>query len=197
MKIISKILVPILMIVSFSAQAESGDVGLVFELGLHAGGDEVTRASTTTGEETVTAGGGISAAIGAGFDITDDMSMQLTFGFKDDSINGSNGNISFSRDTLDLLFHSKLTDSVSLGAGVTAHTNVKLTSDGVGAFYVQDTDFENAYGALLDAKFDVGDPGKFFLALRLTFIEYETTQNNLAKKTFSGNSLGLIWGGRF
>ena len=62
---------------------------------------------------------------------------------------------------------------------------------------MQDTDFDNALGVLLDAKFDVGEPGKFFLAARFTFIEYETSQSTLSKKTFSGNSVGLIWGGHF
>lgn len=181
---------------SFSTYAIE-DVGLAFELGVHSGGDELTRASTTAGEETVTAGGGISAALGAHVDMSDTFSMQLTLGIKEDAINGSNGNIKFSRNTLDLLFHTKLGETLSLGVGPTWHTNVELTSDGVGSFYVQDTSFDDALGVLADAKFDVGAPGDLFLAVRFTFIEYEATQSTLSKKTYSGNSVGLIWGGNF
>lgn len=193
MNAVKHVLFFLMFLVSFSTQA----VEVVFELGVHAGGDEITTAATSSGDQTVTAGGGISAAVGAKIDMSDTLSMQLTFGFKEDAINGSNGNIKFSRNTLDMLFHSKLGETLSLGVGPTWHSSVKLTADGVGAFYVQDTDFDDALGLLVDAKFDVGEPGDFFLAVRLTFIEYESKQSTLSKKTFSGNSLGLIWGGNF
>ncbi len=176
---------------SFSAHA----LGPVFELGVHAGGDEITTASTTSGEETVTAGGGVSAAIGLDFNISEDISAQLLFGKKEDSITAVNGNIKFSRNTVDLLFHLKLNETVYLGAGPTLHSNVKLTSDGVGVYYVQDTDFKDAVGILLDARFDIGQPDSFFLAIRGTFITYET--DTATSFTYNGNSVGLIWGSTF
>lgn len=190
---IKPVLFFLMLFVSFASHA----IEVAFELGVHAGGDELSRANTSDGEDTVTAGGGISAAIGGKVDMSDTFSMQLTFGFKEDAIRATNGNIRFSRNTVDLLFHSKLGEVLSLGAGPTWHSNVELTSDGVGVFYAQDTAFDDALGLLADAKFDVGDPGDFFLAARLTLIEYETSQATLSKKTFSGNSVGLIWGGNF
>lgn len=188
---------PVLFIMMLFVSSTSHAVEVAFELGAHAGGDEVGQAYTNQGSDSVTAGGGVSAAVGAKFDLSDTLSMQLTVGAKQDAINATNGHIKFTRNTVDLLFHYKLGELISLGAGPTWHSNVKLTADGAGAYYVQNTQFDDALGLLADVKFDIGEPGDFFLAARFTFIEYKTSQNTLSKQTFSGNSIGLIWGGNF
>ena len=193
MKLGRQIMLVGLLCVPFSSHA----IDVVLELGLHVGGDDIVTAATSDGDETVTAGGGYSLAAGAKFDLSETLSMQLTGGIKEDAINGSNGDIEFSRNTLDLLFHTKLTETVSLGFGPTWHSNVRLSTEGAGGFYAADTDFDNALGLLVDGKIELGTVGSFFLGGRLTFIEYETSQNTLPKKTYSGNSVGLMVGFNF
>lgn len=189
-----------LFIISFSASAstlETTPAGVIIELGIHGGGDEVSRANTTSGEKTVTAGGGISFGLGGYFNISESFSAQLVFGIKEDAINGSNGNIKFSRNTLDFMFYANLGEILSLGIGPTYHTSVELSSDGVGSQYASDTSFDDAVGVIADAKFDLGEPGKNFIALRLTYIEYKTSETTLAEQTYNGNSFGFLWGFRF
>ena len=179
------------------AYAEAGDINVNFELGVYAGGDEITAAATTSGTQTVDAGAGIAAAIGADYDLTDELSLAVLVGFNEDSITAENGNIKFTRTTLDALVKAKVTDLFWIGGGVTYHTGVKLSADGAGSFYVQDDTFKDATGFLIDAKFDVGEPGSFYISVRMTSIEYESETGINGKDTYSGNGLGIIWGGEF
>ena len=197
MKIVKYALLVVLFTGAPLVNAEQGDVKFTFELGVHSGGDEITTAETTSGTENVTAGGGISAAIGAKMDLSEDLMLQATIGFKEDSITGSNGDVSFSRNTLDFLVDMKMSELIYLGGGLTYHMSPELTTEGAGAYFAQNEEFENALGYLLDAKFDVGVPGDLYVSLRMTFIDYDSKTAANGKKSYNGNSVGLIWGGHF
>lgn len=189
MKTVKQILFFLLFCSSFSSHATD----VVLELGLHVGGDDILTAATPDGDEALTAGGGLSAAAGLKYDLSDSSSVQMTLGYKEESI-GSSKQIKFSRNTLDLLYHSRLTDSFRLGVGPTLHLNTRLDTEGDGEFYAPDTDFDNALGILLDSKLVLGAADSLFLGLRLTLIEYKTRQNNLPHHTYDGSNIGFMVG---
>lgn len=178
----------------FLFSASSHAVGLVLEMGLHTGGDELVTANFTSGDsETLKAGGLYHFSIGAGFDIGDYVESRITAGIKQTTITASNGDISFTRYPIDAVFFYKL-ESWRLGGGLTYHTNVKLDSSGLSPPLT--ADFDNALGLLLEVDFYMGE--KAYIGGRYTVIEYDTVPSDTVKAaTVDGNSIGIILGLRF
>ncbi len=178
-----------LLVVNTSASAS----GLVLEGGLHFGGDELARATYTNGNTTsVDAGALISFGIGAGFDLAPDLESRVTIGIKVDEVTASNGDISFTRYPIDVLFLYN-TGDWKLGGGITYHLNPKL--EGGGVVTGLRAEFDDALGLLLEIDRNLGN---FYIGGRITFIDYESIPSATVRNaTVNGDSIGIVAGMRF
>lgn len=185
MKLLRRIVIG--FVVFFSGSVSAAD--LVLEAGLHSGGDTLATAQFIDGStESIKAGGFVSVAIGANFAINEELESQVTFGYKFDSVDAENGDIEFSRFPINALVLYKL-DEWRLGGGLTYHLDPSLEVSGAGAGFASNTDYDDALGFLLDARYFFAQ--RAYVGARLTFIEYESQ----AGATFDGNSVGVVIGG--
>ena len=193
MKQIKPALVVALVACTPFVYAEQGDVKFAFEVGAHGGGDTLKKVEYTDGStQEIKAGNGLSVAVGLAYYLSDDLIMLTTVGFKEDSTHASNGEVTFSRNTLDILLDKKINDLIWLGGGVTYHSGVEYTESIPSLNHYTTSSFDNALGLIGDVKFDIGDAGGLYLGARFTFIDY-----TYKSKTYSGNSVGFIFGGAF
>ncbi len=176
------------------ASASSYAVDFMLEAGLHFGGDELVAATFTSGNtETIEAGGFYNISAGVAFDISDKVVSRVTLGFKEDSITAGNGDISFSRNTIDALFLYK-TDQWLFGGGLTYHTSVKLSGSGLASGI--GAEFDNALGFLLEVDYMYSK--KAYVGGRYTVIDYDTVPSTTVNAvTVDGNSIGVVVGYRF
>ena len=162
---------------------------LVLEAGLHSGGDTLATVQFVDGDtQSIKAGGLISLAIGANFEINEDFESQVTFGYKFDSVDAANGDVEFSRFPINAILLYK-SGEWRLGGGLTYHLDPSLDVSGAASGYASNTDYDDALGFLLDARYFFGQ--RAYIGGRLTFIDYESQ----AGTTFDGNSVGVVIGG--
>lgn len=184
-----------LMALLLSVSLSSNAADFVLEAGLHAGGDDLVTATFVSGStQTIEAGGLYNFALGVGFDINEKVTSRITFGIKQDSITASNGNIEFTRYPLDALVFYK-TDSWLFGGGITYHTNVKLSGDGLASGL--SANFDDSMGFILEADYLFGNK-KGYVGGRYTMIDYDTVPSaTVNAATVDGNSIGVVVGYRF
>ena len=171
--------------------------GVVLEMGLHTGGDDLVTATFVGGDtETLEAGGLYHFAIGAGFDINEKWNSRVTFGIKEDSINAENGDLKFTRYPIDAVFLYNV-NKWMLGGGLTYHTNVELSGSGVVSGF--NAEFDDALGFLLEADYHFGQPGTGkggYIGARYTVIDYDISGPG-GSASIDGNSIGVVLGIRF
>lgn len=190
MKFMKSLIVCMMLLLSFSSYAEEeneSSVKFTFDLGVHAGGDTLVTAYFTDGStEKIEAGDGVSIAFGAIFDLTENLELATTYGYKNASINGSNGSVDWTRYPLNILFLYKM-DKLRIGGGLTYHMSPKLDGDGSGSAI--NADFDNALGTLLDVRYFFTDT--LYFGARATFIDYKPTGGS---RSFNGDSVGITFG---
>lgn len=157
------------------------------ELGLHGGGDELVRVIYSSGStSSVRAGQLISLSIGAGFDLTQNLTSRLTFGYKGDGVTASNGDVTFSRYPINWLLLYR-TGYYQIGGGLTYHMSPKLKGTGAASFV--NAEFDDATGALLEADYFFS-PRSYF-GFRFTSIDYKLKSSSTS---VNGNSVGIVLG---
>lgn len=182
MRITKSVFIFFVCVISYSAQA----IDFVLEGGLHAGGDTLVTATFTDGStETIDAGEGLSLAIGARFDIADNLEMAITYGIKTAGISAQNGSIDWTRNPLNAILLYKM-DNWRFGGGLTYHMSPVLEGDGFAAGKV---DFEDALGTLIDMRYFFGESA--YVGGRATFIDYKVKNGSTS---VNGNSIGVIVG---
>ena len=136
----------------------------------------------------ITAGNGLTLALGAYMPILEDIGLQATVGYKIDSQTFVNGYTSFERVPIDLMAVAHLGQHHSLSGGITYHTNTQFTLESSTVNGV-DT-FDNALGAIAEYTYAVEDSrnGGLKLGIRFTKIKYTITGSN-----YDGSSLGIIF----
>ena len=131
--------------------------------------------------------------LGGGAAIIDDargMEYHLTLAYKFAVINGSNGDIDWTRIPLEALVFYRFA-KVRVGGGLTYHINPEL--EGSGVVGGLDVDFKDALGAVLQVDWRITNT--IALGGRYTILEYD------AKGAFSGsaksNGLGITFSMNF
>lgn len=180
----------------------------VVDVGFHLGGDQLAEVFTTTGRETVDAGGLISLGIGIAFDLAPNLESRITFGIKENKENAvldyyglvpaKAGDVTFIRYPVDVLFLLR-TGGWKIGGGITYHLNPVFTID-TKTNHAQ-AEFDDALGFVveLDREVDIDRKnGQDYLGFRLTFIEYDSVPSATVRRTsVNGNSFGIVMGSRF
>jgi hypothetical protein len=164
-----------------------GDFGLVVELGIEAGGDEIANVQYDDGsDQSVDTGQGFNIALGmhyrpAGWDVD----FSGTLGYKVSTTSASNAAIQIDRTVLQLLATYDPYDTWWMAAGPVWHNDVKFDADGFG----QNLALGNATGFTLQA-------GWKWIGLTYTKMEYveETTGYNI-KLNADAVGLTLRWRG--
>ncbi len=156
--------------------------------GLTFGGDNLVSARYTDGStDTVEAGGGYMIYAGAEYRLNENVSLQATLGYHDDSIKAQNGEASFSRVPLELMGYFHVHDAVRLGAGTRFVNSPKLTaSGGVPPLNINQS-FDSAIGLVIEGEWLIGK--QFGLKLRNVSEKYKA-QGFVG--TVSGNHVGLM-----
>ncbi|VAW98186.1 hypothetical protein MNBD_GAMMA22-1202 [hydrothermal vent metagenome] len=158
------------------------------EGGVHFGGDNLATATFTNGDtKDINAGALLSVGIGPQIDITENSNVRVLFNYKTDSISAQNGNLSFTRFPIDVMYFYT-TEQWLFGGGITYHLNPELMGDGLASGI--NGSYDNALGFLAEVDFRLGE--FFYIGGKLTFIDYEPQQANA--KTVDGNSVGIVMG---
>lgn len=185
-KTLLKLIIPALFL---TANTSTNAAEFAAELGLHVGGDTLVTAIFTNGDvKTVTAGGGLSLAIGAKFDISDDKYIKSLIGTNSDTITATNGSVDWVYVPVDVMFYKK-TDKWDYGIGISYHMNPNLST--TGAVNNIDIDYKNSLGISVQADYQLKNDSYF--GFKYTIMSYKSNSGI----TNNGNSLGLMLGAYF
>lgn len=150
--------------------AQAAEIRPLVKAGVDFGGDTMVTAAFSDGfTEEVRANDGFY--IGGGAVIIDNarnMEYHLTLAYKFASVDGTDGDIEWSRIPLEALAFYRFS-RVRLGGGLTYHINPRLEGDGSAGGL--DVDFKNALGVVLQADWRVNQ--MIGVGARYTILEYD------------------------
>ncbi len=172
-----------------SSYASANQLDGVIGIGVGFGGDEMMKGVYTTGESDKIKGNeGISLFGGADYTLAGDVTVRATVGYKTDSINATNGEITFSRVPLELTGFKNL-GRHRLGGGLAYHTSVNFECK-VDSVCSEEIEFDNATG--LTAQYEYVLPelrvGRFTAGIKYNMIEYKAQSTG---ETFDGSGIEL------
>lgn len=170
-----------------SGQAQAFDVKGVVGFGYDRGGDKVATASFVGGgTESIRANAGMHFFGGLllGQNKPGGVSLQTTIGIKYDSIDASNGDLSWTAYPLEaLVFYN--TQYVRVGLGVSYHLNPELDGDGVAGNV--SARFDDSAGFVAQVEYRATSV-PFTVGLRYTDIDYS---HPLLRNAVDGSGIGL------
>jgi hypothetical protein len=174
-------------------QAGAAEVRPMAKVGADFGGDKLVTVTFTNGDtRTIHANDGFF--FGGGVSIladSRDVEAEISLSLKLDTINASNGDVTWSRWPLDALLFYRL-PKARFGGGLTYHMNPELKGTGVaGNIFGK---FDNALGLLLQADYSISE--RHHLGLRYTSIEYKLNAPGL-QGTAKADGLGLVFTASF
>jgi len=182
---------PAVLLVPLLATAPAADAasGIIARIGVDAGGEELQAVQFTDGErDGIEAGAGVHLVVGGRLAVGDSgLESDLTVGYKFDSVDADNGEIAFSRVTLDALQFLRLGGRFRVGGGLTYELSPTVDVEGPNGFggRIDDsTEADGAFGYVVAADYLVGRSVE--LGLRATFIEYDFERAS----SIDGDSVG-------
>jgi len=179
--------------VAISAAAPSHAGSFIGRLGFDGGGDKLISLEFTNGDSSsIKAGGGvfIEAGYGTTTPFFDNPALQtdISFGYKNDQEDATNGKVSFRRLSINLNQLVKL-ERFRVGAGLTYHFDNELKASG-SFFNNGKVEFDETLGFNLIAEYIASD--RAVVGLRASFIDYE-----FEGESVDGNSIGLYLGANY
>lgn len=180
---------------SASVNVQAREIDWYVHAGLDFGGDEMVEVFFDDGEsDEINAGELLYVAGGLIVQtaprLNEHLETQLTIGWKFDSVDAENGDVTFSRFPLEALQFVK-NGRWRFGGGLTYHLNPTLEGDGVVGDL--DVEFDDALGVV--AQVDFAANNHLLIGGRLTFIDYEI--DDVDAESVDGNSFGIFAGARF
>ncbi len=167
----------------------SGGLRPVLELGLYFGGDDLATVQFVSGTtETIETGGLLDISFGFVKPMAPERELQVTLGYRFDSIDAINGSVDWSRWVLEGKYFF-LDGRSRFGAGLTYHMSPDLEINLAG-FLPAVVSFDNALG--LVGEWDYLFLNNSYLGVKYTLIDYE-----VGGVSANGNSLGIVYGFRF
>ncbi|RAH34587.1 hypothetical protein DOT35_08585 [Vibrio vulnificus] len=168
-----------------SANVLTGVVGI----GYGFGGDKMGEGVFVNGDsDDIKANEGISIFGGADLALPQDFLLRGTLGYKFDTIDASNGDISFSRVPVEFTVFKSLSNH-KLGAGFTYHTAVSYECN-VSGICSGEVEFDDAAGLVVQYEyaFAPGALGQIAVGAKYTNIEYEVSSTG---ETFDGSGFDI------
>ena len=178
---------------AMSAQAqETAKFRWYGALGMSWGGDTLASGNYTSGTAyAIRAGEGILFQVGMAYQVMDKTDLQLSVGYQTASTTASNGDISFTRNPIELLGFYDVANQWRLGLGLRSSSNAKLSSSGA-ASNVGSYNFTPSLGQVLEVQylFDSTRRNKFQPGVSLRVIN-ESYEEKVSKTKINGSSAGL------
>ena len=175
----------LLFISSASIASDQTDADFFVSAGLTTGGD--TFAETTMGLK-LKAGGLIYLSLGSRFNVSQNISLQGSFGYHFDALDTENGSADFNRFFIEILPFYNLSETFRIGAGVTYLISPEYTDSW------DNIAFADTAGPILELNWR-GASEKIWWGLRYSDIEFETETLNgytAPPVKFSGSYIGLL-----
>ena len=169
----------VLLGLMISSSAYSKDLSGVLGIGYGFGGDELFQGIYSSGEsDEINANEGLSFFGGIDYQFSNQFSTRGTVGYKSESIEASNGEVTFSKIPFELSFFRNF-ESHKLGAGVTYHTNVELECS-VAGLCNSTADFKDAAGLIVQYEYAFAPLaiGRFGIGAKYTYINYEVASSS-------------------
>lgn len=142
-----------------AAQADAPRVRLFGSVGYGLGGDALVSGTWTDGTPwDLKAGKGAVVALGGDLRLTDSLSIQGSVGYHRNSVDGTNGNVVFSRVPVELLALYAVTEQVRLGLGARKSQSAKVQGGGVAASVSEP--YESGAGAVAEVQYLFSAPSK-------------------------------------
>ncbi len=161
--------------------------------GLTYGGDDLYQVEYEDGSDTELKAGGL-ISVGAGL-IThfNQYSIQTTLAYHFDSADADNGDVSFSRWSLELLPFYNIDDKHRVGLGLTYHMSPELESDF--DFDKSTIEFDSAVGIVAEYGYswDQSTVGVRFVSIDYDISELNGMDVGWADVSVSGNHLGVYY----
>lgn len=168
--------------------AVQAKVSPIIQMGLGMGGDEVATATYTNGDKIdLTTAGGFAFEAGVAIPTGNKLETQFLVGYKSDSTNATNADITMSRVYLTALGLYNL-GKVGVGAGVTYHLTPELSSSG--DIKGIEADFESVVGPVLQATYTFNKG--YSVGLKATILDYKV-KNTSTKLKAKGADLFLSY----
>jgi len=158
---------------------------ILFEIGVHTGGDEISLVDDSNAViESTKAGSLYSFALGGTIAFTDNIEAQLSFGIESNANHTKENEASWVRYPLNgMLFYHK--DKFRLGLGATAHFSPKYKVSG--ATKNASSSYKDAIGGLFEIDYRLTE--QLHVGLRYTNIQYVREDDD---RRFDGSSIGLM-----
>lgn len=135
-------------------QAQAADLRFFGSGGVAFGGDTLASGTYTDGTTyEVNAGQGLVLSVGADYRVADKVTVQGSVGYQSGSTNAKNGEISFQRTPIELLFFYDLSNQIRLGGGVRKATNAELTVSGAAVGSATPGKYDSSVGTVLEGQY--------------------------------------------
>ncbi|MBD1567571.1 outer membrane beta-barrel protein [Vibrio sp. S12_S33] len=162
-----------------SSSAYSKELSGVLGVGYGFGGDELFQGIYNSGEsDEINANDGLSIFGGIDYQFSNQFFIRGTIGYKSESIDASNGEVTFSKVPFELSLFRNF-ENHKLGAGVTYHTGVELECS-VAGLCNSTVDFKDAAGFIAQYEYAFAPLviGRFSVGAKYTYINYKLDSNN-------------------
>jgi hypothetical protein len=144
-----------LALASTLATAQSAPLrsNLFVNIGYGSGGDTLVNVPMTNGSvEDVKAGKGVTLKGGVEFWVGQNATFQVSAAYHVDTINATNGDVTFSRWPIEGLLFWNLSDQVRVGGGLRKTTSAKLSGSGAAAS-LGTYHFDSSTGIVLEGEY--------------------------------------------
>jgi hypothetical protein len=153
-----------------SQAAPAKQMHFLLGTGLTFGGDKLATAEYENGGSIdIRAGSMIAVVAGVDYRVTQEFSLQATFGYHFDNASASNGDIRFERFPIEVLAYYQTAPKWRVGAGARYISSPKLKSSG--AADIGDFSFDNTVGAVIEAEYMISP--KVGIKMRYVNEKYE------------------------
>lgn len=154
--------------------------------GVTFGGKTIEKGTYSDGESwRISSGGLIHFYAGAEFAINNDFALQATLGYHFDRVNGSNGNVRFTRMPLDFTGLYKVSPQVRLGGGIQHVSAPKLAVNGVAG--IPERKYEASTALVLEGEYLISPT----LGTKVRFVNHEFKNKATNVKT-DGAHVGVM-----
>jgi hypothetical protein len=176
-----------LFFITLFSLAQANMIRPLLQISFEGGGDElVTIQHDYESDYTIDAGDGLTFEAGVAMDDpASNLEMQFLVGYKFDTDDADNGDITWSTIPLSALAFVKVED-FKFGGGITYHLSPEL--DGRFGREEINHEFESAWGGVLQAQYSFEDT--FAIGVKATFIDYTLKGDNT--QTANGNTIGIV-----
>jgi hypothetical protein len=166
---------------AIAQKSSSLNAKLLFDFGIHYGGDDIATVQFQNGDEQeMLAGQGLTLAVGGQFGLTNFKYafVRTSIGFKYSTTAADNANIMFLRYPFNLMAYAVPFKDALIGIGTTSHIGAILKGDG----FFDDVEYDSSFGP----RFEIGYKGAAIVYSSVNFTDDSGNE-------FDGSAFGLSY----